>query len=868
MTVSENRLEKLFLAALDLSTIERAVFIDSECPDDHQLKEQLVALLAADQKADDDRFLAVSAAESEAKNIIENLPDARLGQTIGHYQIIEKISTGGMGTIYRASRNDGQFEKKVALKLIKRGMDSEAILQRFFQERQILANLEHPNIARLLDAGMTADGLPFFVMEYIEGLPVTDFCAQRGLTIRERLELFLLICSAVSYAHQNLIVHRDLKPSNILVDSDGTPKLLDFGIAKILDPADSESVTQTDFRILTPAYASPEQLRGDSITTASDTYGLGVILYELLANTLPYQVSGQPVAELIRIICETEPARPSASVKMENRKSLRGDLDTIVLKALHKEPARRYFSVEKFAEDIRRFLGGLPITARPDTFFYRTGKFVRRNRFGIGALCLILLVLLAGAGATLWQARQAQIARERAETRADNLRRLSSSFVVELHNEILNLPGSLRARQLLLSRAVEQLDVLAAESENDPVLQDELAQGYYNLGLLPNKNLEQIEQNFQKGIALYTKLLQNEPRHLRFNQQLAKGLTELANVEKVRGKSRASFNYLQKAATILQTVLTDGDAGLETRRLLFEVESEKSSILFLSGRATEALEVSRRALALGEGLKASETDDFQRLVDVSHYNICRSLIFSGDYQNALTQLKTDLADWTENQRKYPTDTRFNYELWAYQRGLSLVYERSGDLPASSAALQNSVNIIDNLRRSSPDDIGYQRNTAYTLLAFGQFWLRRKNAQKSLPFFQKARDLSEKIYADDPEKGETIADLARIYAGLGNAERLLGENQAGLQNLRKALTFYEKVLANDADNALLRRDQAETLAWLGGALAQTDKRSEAKEVYTKSLAIWRDLETQNLLCAADSKLPGEVLQEFEKLNSRR
>ena len=316
------------------------------------------------------------------------------GTRVGPYRIVREVARGGMGAVFLAERDDGQFEQRVALKLIKRGMDSEEIHGRFLAERQILARLNHPHIARFHDGGVTADGQPWFAMEYVDGLPLTRHCAERGLGLSERLRLFRDVCDAVRYAHQNLVVHRDLKPSNILVTAAGDVKLLDFGIAKLLE-GDEESLTRTELRALTPEYAAPEQVRGDPVTTATDVYALGGVLYELLTGHRACRFERPTPAEIERVICTVDPAPPGVS----------GDIDTIVLKALQKDPARRYPSAEALLNDLRRHEQGLPVLARPDSWRYRARKFVQRNRVGVTAAVLVALVLVAGVVATLWQAR-------------------------------------------------------------------------------------------------------------------------------------------------------------------------------------------------------------------------------------------------------------------------------------------------------------------------------------------------------------------------------------------------------------------------------------------------------------------------------
>ncbi len=382
------RVKVLLADALEESPENRTAFIERSCNGDTTLMREVEALLAHDTMALEE-FAVARRGEGD--------PGAdQVGRRIGAYQIVREIGRGGMGAVYLAERADGEFEKQVAIKLLKRGTDTDEVLRRFRAERRILARLDHPNIARLLDAGTTDDGLPFFVMEYVEGEPITLYARVRQLSIPDRLALFLKVCAAAEAAHANHVIHRDLKASNILVRPDGEPKLLDFGIAKLLDvPEEAALVTVTEQRRLTPACASPEQARGEAVTAASDVYALGALLYELLTDISPHRFSSgnPPQEEIARVICEAQPARPSLSIHDNAiRRRLRGDLDNIVLTALRKEPARRYHSVGEFAADITRHVEGRPIRARPNTASYVAARFIGRHKQLIGALLAIAFV--------------------------------------------------------------------------------------------------------------------------------------------------------------------------------------------------------------------------------------------------------------------------------------------------------------------------------------------------------------------------------------------------------------------------------------------------------------------------------------------
>jgi serine/threonine-protein kinase len=496
------QLERLFWEALERDAAVRSDFLDAACAGRPTLRREVDAMLAAhEHELGIEERLFEPHAPDEADEA-----DVPMDGRVGPYRLLQPIGRGGMGDVYLAERADEQFHKQVALKVVKRGMDTDEILRRFRSERQILASLDHSGIARLLDGGMTDDGRPYFVLEYVEdGIPLTDYCDQQQLAITERLDLFRSVCATVQYAHQNLVVHRDLKPSNILVSADGTVKLLDFGIAKLLNPDLAPftlAQTATAMRLMTPEYAAPEQVRGEAITTATDVYQLGVLLYELLTGHRPYHLARRTVDEVARVIREDEPTKPSTRVRRSEdvlsrqgepetitpeqisrargtdvdrlARHLRGDLDTIVLKALHKEPQRRYASVEALAGDVERYLTGLPITARPDTLGYRARTFVRRHRVAVtAATAVVLLVLVFGIVMAVQAVRIARQADEIARQR-DAATEVASFLtgIFEMADPTTSRGEQVTARELLDQGAARIETDLAAQ----PAVQGQMMQ--------------------------------------------------------------------------------------------------------------------------------------------------------------------------------------------------------------------------------------------------------------------------------------------------------------------------------------------------------------------------------------------------------
>ena len=484
------RVTALFDEACACPPAERERWLANHCSDP-EIYSEVVAMLRAYETNPEFMELPVA----ELPRDVESLLDVReiaVGQRIGPFDLVSMLGRGGMGEVFKAVRVDGQYDQEVALKLVRAGHATAGLVERFRAERQILAGLEHPNIARLLDGGTTEAGTPYLVMELVDGVPIDVFCRARNLSISERLHLFLHVCAAVHYAHQRLVIHRDIKPANILITANGVPKLLDFGIAKVLDPAGNTE--ETMLRPFTPEYASPEQVRGEPVSTATDVYALGMVLYRLLTGRSPYHVESRTHGELAAAITDQEPERPSTAVMRPDehpagetpslglQRQLRGDLDFILLKALRKEPEMRYASAAEFGEDVRRHLDGLPVEARKGSWSYRGVKFARRHRTVVAAAALVLVTLVAGIIVTAREARISEAQRRRADARFNDVRKLANSLIFEIHDSIQHLPGATEARRVILVRSLEYLDSLARESDSEPDLLRELASAYSRIG--------------------------------------------------------------------------------------------------------------------------------------------------------------------------------------------------------------------------------------------------------------------------------------------------------------------------------------------------------------------------------------------------
>ena len=602
---------------------------------------QRQAHLDALEAADADVRAAVEgllAAHDAAGSFLEHGPGAAglddpgpdvLGRRIGPYEVVRELGRGGMGTVFLGVRVDDQYRKQVAIKVVRAALDRDPLDARFARERQILATLDHPDIARLIDAGTTATGLPYLVMDYVDGTPIDEYCTQQGLGIEARLALFRRVCDAVHHAHRHLVVHRDLKPRNILVTADGSPKLLDFGIARLLSAEDGAlggtapapgltALTDTGLRIMTPEYASPEQARGETATTAADVYSLGVILFQLLTGQRPYRWTTTRLDEMIKTICETPVPRPSTIVKEPLARAVRGDLDAIVLTALRKEPERRYASVNALSDDIRLHLAGHPVTARTDAWTYRLGKFTRRHRLGVAAAVVVALSLVTGFGVALWQARIAraerQIAeaqRERAERRFRDVRQLANSFLFEFHDAIAPLPGSTPARKLVVSTALEYLDSLAAESADDPRLQEELAAAYDKVGDVQGSpagaNLGDSAgalASYRKAEAIRQAVVTRAANDSDARERLGVSAVKVADALIGRGDLKAAVTQYQTVRRVREEALrlSPAPAKISIRAGLAEVTGRLCTTLIPIGDVPGALENCARNADLLRGL--------------------------------------------------------------------------------------------------------------------------------------------------------------------------------------------------------------------------------------------------------------------------
>ncbi len=835
------RVKTLVAEALERAPADRLAWLDAQYAGDGALRAEVESLLGAAAAAG--TFLERPAAASVSTALDAEPPVPRLGQRIGPWRITGELGHGGMGEVYEAERDDGQFEQRAALKLVRRGLDAAPVLERFLAERRILATLDHPNIARLLDGGLTPDGQPWFAMERVQGEAIDDYCRARGVPLRERIALFVKVCNAVHFAHQRLVVHRDLKPANILVDASGEPKLLDFGIARLLEPGETGTSppTRTALRAFTPEYASPEQVRGDPVTTASDVYALGVLLHELLTGRSPYRHRDAAPHELAREICEVEPARPSSLVDAVRaaggwtppepagrlRPLLRGDLDVIVLTALRKAPERRYASAQALADDLRRHLAGLPVSARPDTWAYRTGKFVRRHALAVGATAAVAVSLVAGLVMAEREARIARAERERAEQHFDEVRKLANTMLFDVHDAIRNLPGSTAARELLVKNALEYLNALAAETGRDAELARELSAAYERVsdvqGGFRGGSLGDTAgglESARRSLALREGLLAASPDDpvllrdtARVHTKIGDLLMRLGQVDEAVQHSRRTLGLAERL-----TVLRPQDP--ETRRLSINAHGDLGSNLAEAGRWAEALPHLHQAEEVAQALAAAEPGDpvQARVLALVRDRLATALTEgAGQHAEAAAAYRRALAAIEAPVERDPSSLELRSVTARIRLGLGQALERLGDHRGARAQLTWAVGLLEAIAATDQGNVNVRQRLALALGASGELRLAAGERETARSELGRALELLESL--PESRRSDPRTRIGEALVRLRLADALYGAGQSGASARAMACELLRSAFATLEDPTvvpLLKPFEASALAGARGS----------------------------------------------------
>ncbi|HEV2705794.1 MAG TPA: protein kinase [Pyrinomonadaceae bacterium] len=906
---SWERVEEILLSALQHEPDARRAYLDAACGNDGVLRREVESLLAAYERARDfmEAPAVAFAPDLPAVALESSAPAVTLaGRRVGSYLIERELGRGGMGAVFLARRADDEYQKQVALKLIPGSQGDPFLFNRFLGERQILADLDHPNIARLIDGGATEDGTPYFVMDYIEGVPINEYCDRERLSTSARLRLFCDVCEAVQYAHRHLIVHRDIKPSNILVTSDATPKLLDFGIAKLLGPegAQQGQATATAARIMTPQYASPEQVRGESVTIASDIYSLGVLLYQLLTGRHPYSFRTLLPAEVERIICETDPEKPSTAVTRSEevfrddgataqpltpetvsharaarpedlRRSLRGDLDAIVLMAMRKEPQRRYASVAQFADDIRRHLAGLPVHAHTDTFGYRAAKFIRRHKAGVGAAAIVALTLCGGIVATGWQARRATEQRDRAQRRFEDVRKLSNSLLFELSPKIEPLQGATEARNLLVKRALEYLDSLAREAAGDLQLQSDLAAAYEKIGDLQgnptNPNLVELEEaikSYEKARGIRLALLEREPDEAEHLRQLAENHRISGNIYNQANDLERSTENLQAALSLYEKLLKRDPQSESLRLALAQTYHDLGKIQATVNKWQDAILSLEKAIALLEALRSEQPGrvDVLKLLGDSRTQLGWSLSWDGRQKEGEAQAEQAVRIYEPLVHEHPNNVTLRSGLWLTYWLTSSVHEEQDDALAHEYA-QKALSIMQETVAKDPSNIRAKQQLAKSFSQLGQTAINTGRHDEALRHLETASEILGGIIERESRNNKLKTELASALTRLGQAKAGRGHLQAALAEHEKAAEIYRQVSESSASDHRTARNLANsynliarTYEKLGQTLPHEQRpttQQMAKKNYQTALDILLRLQAQGVLSDYDRRLLKEI-----------
>jgi eukaryotic-like serine/threonine-protein kinase len=871
-------------AALELQPSERPAYLASVANPD--LRQELESLLASHDKAGTD-FLSPTRGVSkiDAAGVSGN----SLGKRIGAYQIVEEIGSGGMGEVYRAFRIDDEYQKQVAIKLVRAGQDSGFVVSRFKNERQIMASLDHPNIARLFDGGTTEEGVPYFVMELIEGEPIDEYCHHGQLPVPERLKLFLQICSAVQYAHQRLIIHRDIKPGNILVTSGGVPKLLDFGIAKILD---TDAVTGrfeptlTVFRVMTPGYASPEQVKGEAITTASDVYSLGVVLYELLTGCHPYRRADSTPQEVARAACETEPEKPSNAVRRSKpvsgpdaaqpgppapkpagdsveklSKKLRGDLDNIILMALRKEPQRRYESVEQFAGDIRRHLENLPVIARKDTARYRTGKFITRHKAGVAAAIAVMVSLAGGLAVSTYEAHIARTQQQRAEQNFKDVRELANSLIFTVRDDIHELAGSTPVEARIVQTGLQYLDRLAAQASGNTALLRELAAAYRRLGDAqgtPNdSNLGDPAGaliSYRKALHIREELANRESASTADRLDLASTYRIIGQLMQQMGDLNEAADDIHKALAITQEVVNVQQGEPEAFHELYQ---DFIALANLDGddlgtgpwgdpfRALTDHRNALEAVRRWAQLKPQERLP-RRCIAYTQNQIAADLVRGGRLDEAQKAAREALAILEQLSASSASTSNALQNLAAYshtQLGDALLF--SGNTAGAIAQYEAAVRIREENARRNPKEFFGGILLGLSDFDLGRGLLVSNRKSFALHTIRKGIVLEEQKVSSNPKRPDLLLFFATGQVLQGEALEAMRREEDALQSYEKGSKLLESAALNGQKNVALVACLAAARVKGAAALAKLGRLDQARDDYEKMLVIVQPLSMESV-----------------------
>ncbi|HLH02366.1 MAG TPA: serine/threonine-protein kinase [Bryobacteraceae bacterium] len=821
------RVRSLLEAALEQPDEQRREFLDLMCSDDSDLRAEIEELLRVESQADS---LFGGTGWSLAAITADSLVP---GTRVGVYRIRGLLDEGGMGSVYLAERADEAYAQVVALKVVQSSIANGDALERFMRERQTLARLNHPGIARLLDGGITPDGRPYLVMEYVEGQSIDRYCDERRLNVRERIELVLAICEAVQHAHQNLVVHRDIKPANILVNAEGHPKLLDFGIAKWLGDATPKNAPT--IQILTPSYASPEQASKEPVSTATDVYSLAVLLYELLTGSLPHDVNNLPPHEALRRLTETEPKLASEAVSEKAaaarrsapkalRSTLRGDLDTILQCALRREPARRYASIEAFAGDLRRWLLDRPILARPDSLLYRTRKFVQRRKAVVG-LGVVSAALLTLAVLGMWHSyRTAQAERAIAERRYENGRTLVQAYLTEVDRKLEGMPGTAGVRSLIARRNLEYLDRMTADAGNDLPLERELAQAYFLIGRTQrlsaqsSADRQQARTNMDKAVRLRQAIF-SATGDLQDRGQLAYLLSQTGTLLVQEGRLSEAIAYHRRACALAQPIFAASAKGLNYLRAANACWNLATDYIGNeqapnAGKLNEGLQGQLETLERFDNWRRANPDNAMGYPYVASMEAMTAadLWRVGRYAEAKQHYEAALEILHGPHGLLSHQISAGYLATAETYFSMMLVDGHEDRAALSHAAE-AVAIAGKQLAAQKDDPGWQTIDGLAEIAQGRALAHNGDFREPLTLVETGVERLLMLYQRDPADAEAAGALVRGELWAADTEAVTGARERASEHALHALELARSALRTDPIDALAAANEREARAQL-------------------------------------------------------
>lgn len=818
---------RLFAAAIEMPEDQRVQYLRSETADAAVVQEVL-SLLAHDACAEG---FFVQALESAASSVLSDL-DLFPGARVGAFTIARMLGRGGMGVVYLAHRADG-FEQTVALKVIQSPNPTSLLLTRFQQERQILARLNHPNIAKLLDGGETPAGLPYFVLEYVAGQEIDRFCDKNALDLKSRLRVFLKISAAIQYAHEHLVVHRDLKPANILVGEDGEPKLLDFGIAKVLDPQ-SGAGAPVSTRVLTPEYASPEQVRGDPITTAADIYSLGAVLYRLLTGAPPHVIDTLSPLDAARKISEQAVPVPS---------NVPADVGAILKKSLHTDPRRRYRTADELSTDIHRYLDGKPVLAVGDSVGYKTAKYLRRHWIPVMAASVVLLSVSVGAGIAIWQGR-------RAERRFADVRQLSNKFLFEFEGAIHNVAGATRARELVIRTAQEYLDRLAAEAGHDPELIHELAEAYDKLGSVQGGPVEgntgdtkAALASLQRAVALRESVHDSQASDTKVRVGYLKVLIDLANEENAAGDPARAMPLYQKAVSIGDSWLQKGSGDFDLLTGAANAYSQLAAHLRAHGSFEASVASAKHSLALQERARDLRPGDerLQRAVATRYWAVGSAQKTAGYSEEAVATFTTTVELMRQIADRDKTNVQSRRELLGASWLLAdckvdLLHKQSKGQDEALPLWEDAWRIGTQLLKEDPANALVEADLALISMGLSSTLQELGRPRDALNVAAPAIERQERRSLSAPDNRTAAHYLALLYMESASCQKDLRELPAALRNCHTAMQILDRLVKASPDDFNYKSDQASNLEGTGDVLAALGDYPRARAMYREGLEV--------------------------------